>query len=163
MCIRDRSLELADDVALSFRILTGYDGDTPKWQEVAIGGNGVTPWQNWTFSYAGGTYSLTGNGGAGQTSQSLILTAPPMADSGVGQVGLNGRYVGALGQHDFGQQHIESRTEPGAEIDDVAPVPGQHPGDRRDDSGSVGAVDPQGEGPVSYTHLDVYKRQLRDQ
>jgi hypothetical protein len=79
-----QSLELNDDVALSFRVLTGYDGDTPKWQEVAIGGKGVTPWQNWTFGYADGTYSLTGNGGAGQTSQSLILTAPPMADSGVG-------------------------------------------------------------------------------
>lgn len=79
-----QSLELNDDVQLSFRILTGYDGDTPQWQEVAIGGNGGTPWQNWTFGYANGTYSLTGNGGAGQTSQSLILTAPPMADSGVG-------------------------------------------------------------------------------
>ena len=79
-----QSLELNNDVALSFRILTGYDGDTPQWQEVAIGGNGVTPWQNWTFSYANGSYSLAGNGGAGQTSQSLILTAPPMADSGVG-------------------------------------------------------------------------------
>jgi hypothetical protein len=79
-----QSLVLKDDVALSIRILTGYDGDTPQWQDVAIGGAGQTPWQNWTFGYANGTYSLTGNGGAGQTSQSLILTGPPMADSGVG-------------------------------------------------------------------------------
>ncbi len=80
-----QSLVLKDDVTLSIRILTGYTGDTPKWQELAIGGAGVTPWQNWTFGHdANGKYTLTGNGGAGQTSQSLILTGPPMPDSGVG-------------------------------------------------------------------------------
>jgi hypothetical protein len=79
-----QSLVLRDDVAISIRILTGYDGDTPKWQELAIGGDKKTPWQTWTFGYADGTYSLTGNGGAGQASQSLVLTGVPMADSGVG-------------------------------------------------------------------------------
>ncbi len=79
-----QSMVLKDDVALSIRILTGYSGDTPNWKEIPIGGDGKTPWQNWTFGYEDGTYSLTGNGGAGQTSQSLVLTGPPMADSGVG-------------------------------------------------------------------------------
>lgn len=79
-----QSLILRDDVQISMRILTGYSGSTPQWQEVAVGGAGQTPWQNWTFGYAGGTYTLNGNGGAGQTSQSLVLTGIPMADSGTG-------------------------------------------------------------------------------
>ncbi len=79
-----QSLVLRDDVAISIRILTGYDGDTPQWQEIAIGGNGQTPWQVWTFEDASGGYALTGNGGSGQTSQSLVLVGVPMADSGVG-------------------------------------------------------------------------------
>ncbi|HWT10463.1 MAG TPA: hypothetical protein VN329_14960, partial [Roseomonas sp.] len=79
-----QSQVLRDDVQLSMRILTGYSAGTPQWQEVAIGGKGQTPWQNWTFGYADGAYSLSGNGGAGQTSQSLVLTGIPMADSGTG-------------------------------------------------------------------------------
>jgi hypothetical protein len=75
---------LRDDVQIGFRILTGYDGTTPQWQEVTLGGSGATPWQNWTFSNTGGTYAVSGNGGAGQTSQSLVLTGLPMADAGVG-------------------------------------------------------------------------------
>lgn len=79
-----QSLVLRDDVDVSIRILTGYDGDTPQWQTVKIGGDGQSLWQNWTFAYADGTYSVTGNGGAGQTSQSLVLTGMPMAQSGTG-------------------------------------------------------------------------------
>ncbi len=79
-----QSLVLRDDVAVSIRILTGYDGGTPQWQEVQIGGSGQTLWQNWTFANTGGTYSVTGDGGAGQTSQSLVLSGLPMAGSGVG-------------------------------------------------------------------------------
>ena len=79
-----QSLVLKDGVALSIRILTGYDGDTPQFQEVALGGAGTTPWQTWTFAYDDGSYSVSGNGGAGQTSQSLVLTGLPMAASGVG-------------------------------------------------------------------------------
>ncbi|MBW6401647.1 DUF4114 domain-containing protein [Roseomonas sp. HJA6] len=79
-----QSLVLRDDAELSIRILTGYNDDKPQWQDVALGGAGVTPWQNWTFAYANGSYSVSGNGGAGQTSQSLVLTGLPMADSGVG-------------------------------------------------------------------------------
>jgi hypothetical protein len=79
-----QSLVLRDDVQIGFRMLTGYDGTTPQWQEVTLGGSGATPWQNWTFSNTGGTYAVSGNGGTGQTSQSLVLTGLPMADAGVG-------------------------------------------------------------------------------
>ncbi len=79
-----QSLVLRDDVQISIRILTGYSGTTPQWQELALGGNGVTPWQTWTFGYTNGQFTLTGNGGQGQTSQSLVLTGLPMADSGTG-------------------------------------------------------------------------------
>ena len=114
-----QSLELNDDVALSFRILTGYDGDTPQWQDVAIGGKGQTLWQNWTFSHADGTYSVTGNGGAGQTSQSLILTAPPMADSGVGW------YQIVVKSHDFEKIYNLYTTTftPAATTGDPDPIP----------------------------------------
>ena len=79
-----QSLVLRDDVQISIRILTGYSGTTPQWQDIAIGGGGVTPWQTWTFGYNSGSFTLTGNGGQGQTSQSLVLTGLPMADSGTG-------------------------------------------------------------------------------
>lgn len=79
-----QSLVLRDDVQISIRILTGYAGGTPQWQELGIGGGGVTPWQTWTFGQSGGAFTLSGNGGSGQTSQSLVLTGLPMADSGTG-------------------------------------------------------------------------------
>ncbi|MBR0650888.1 hypothetical protein GXW78_14540 [Roseomonas terrae] len=79
-----QSLVLRDDVAISIRILTGYDGTTPQWQDIRLGGNGQSPWQNWTFAHDGTTYSVSGGGSAGQTSQSLVLTGIPMAESGTG-------------------------------------------------------------------------------
>ncbi len=79
-----QSLVLRDDVDISFRILTGYVHDEPQWQSVKLGGDGASPWQNWTFANAGGTYSVSGSGAAGQTSQSLVLTGLPIAPSGTG-------------------------------------------------------------------------------
>jgi hypothetical protein len=77
-----QSLVLRDDVEISFRILTGYDGTTPQWQDVSLGGSGVSPWQNWTFAYDGTTYTVIGTPGG--TSQALVLTGLPMAESGTG-------------------------------------------------------------------------------
>jgi hypothetical protein len=114
-----QSLVLRDDVALSIRILTGYDGDTPQWQDVAIGGPGETPWQVWTFGHSNGTYTLTGNGGAGQTSQSLVLTGIPMAQDGTGWYQL---MVSAPGYEKAFNLYTTSFT-PGPSPEDQDPIP----------------------------------------
>ncbi|TCT03328.1 DUF4114 domain-containing protein [Aquabacter spiritensis] len=74
---------LRDDVPIVFRFIVGYDGDTPVWEEVTLGSDGATSWQNWNIVYSDGAYSVTGTGAGSQTPGSLVVTGMPMAESGV--------------------------------------------------------------------------------
>lgn len=78
-----QSMILSEDVPIVFKFITGYNGTTPIWTSLQLGSSTDTPWQTWTVSESGGVYSVTGNGGAGQTPGSLVITNPPVAQSGV--------------------------------------------------------------------------------
>lgn len=78
-----QSLVLDKGTDVTFRFITGYDHTTPIWHEVQIPNDGVSPWQNWTFSYdsATDTYSLLS--GPAQPQGTIQLTGLPMAANGV--------------------------------------------------------------------------------
>lgn len=78
-----QSMILSDDVPIVFKFITSYTGGTPNWTSLQLGSSTDTPWQTWTVSESGGVYSVTGNGGAGQSPGSLVITNPPVAETGV--------------------------------------------------------------------------------
>lgn len=75
-----QALAFREDVPIFFNFITGYDGTTPVWTSVQLGSSTVTPWQTWTFN---SDFTVTGNGGAGQTASSLVIVSPPVSASGV--------------------------------------------------------------------------------
>ena len=78
-----QAMILDDDVPITLKFITGYDGSTPEWTSLQLGSATDTPWQTWTVSESGGVFSVTGNGGAGQTAGSLVITNPPVSATGV--------------------------------------------------------------------------------
>lgn len=75
-----QALAFREDVPIVFKFITGYNGTTPIWTEVQLGSDTVTPWQTWTIN---SDFTVTGNGGAGQTPSSLVIANPPVSQSGV--------------------------------------------------------------------------------
>ncbi|OYZ97461.1 MAG: hypothetical protein B7X99_14040 [Rhizobiales bacterium 17-65-6] len=78
-----QAMILDDDVPITLKFITGYNGSTPEWTSLQLGSSTETPWQTWTVSEIGGVFSVTGNGGAGQSAGSLVITNPPVSATGV--------------------------------------------------------------------------------